>query len=143
MTATMEPAVTVCFKVRIDGHDLGAFTGCEGLGCEVAIEQRQEGGNNSYIHQLPGQIKYTNVKLTRALNRDTQKVASWFAELASGVTRTTAQIVAMTAEGTEVWEWKLRGVVPVRWQGPSLSTDSPKVAIETLELAHHGFLPTS
>jgi hypothetical protein len=28
----------------------------------------------------------------------------------------------------------------VRWSGPQLSPDSPKVATETLELAHHGFL---
>lgn len=137
------PAVTVAFKVRIDGRNLGSFTGCDGLGCEVTIEQRQEGGNNGYIHQLPGQIKYPNVKLTRALTKETEKVAAWFAELANGVTRTTAQIVAMTVEGTEVWEWKLRGVVPVKWQGPAFSTESPKVALETLELAHHGFLLTS
>jgi hypothetical protein len=32
-------------------------------------------------------------------------------------------------------------VIPVRWSGPQLSLDSPKVATETLELAHHGFLP--
>jgi hypothetical protein len=31
-------------------------------------------------------------------------------------------------------------VVPVKWSGPQLSLDSAKVAIETLELAHHGFL---
>ncbi|HKE97848.1 MAG TPA: phage tail protein, partial [Actinomycetes bacterium] len=33
------------------------------------------------------------------------------------------------------------GVFPVRWQGPALNVDSPKVATESLELAHHGFLP--
>ena len=35
--------------------------------------------------------------------------------------------------------WRLLGLVPVRWTGPSLNLDSPKVATETLELAHHGF----
>ena len=30
----------------------------------------------------------------------------------------------------------------VRWTGPSLNPDSPKVATETLEIAHHGFLQT-
>ena len=49
-------------------------------------------------------------------------------------------ISAMTGEGTVVASWSLDGVMPVRWSGPSLNLDSPKVAMETLELAHHGFL---
>jgi phage tail-like protein len=35
--------------------------------------------------------------------------------------------------------WKLNGVIPVKWQGPSFSAESPKIAVETLEIAHHGF----
>jgi hypothetical protein len=30
-------------------------------------------------------------------------------------------------------------VIPVKWSGPGLNLDSPKVAMETLEIAHHGF----
>jgi hypothetical protein len=47
----------------------------------------------------------------------------------------------MTLDGTIVARWGLLGVVPVRWSGPSLNLDSPKVATETIEIAHHGFLP--
>jgi len=39
-----------------------------------------------------------------------------------------------------VARWSLLDVVPVRWQGPSLSPENAKVATETLEIAHHGFL---
>ncbi|MQA85095.1 MAG: phage tail protein [Streptosporangiales bacterium] len=137
---TTDPAVSLYFTVSIEGHDLGTFTGCDGLGCEVVVEQREEGGNNGFVHQLPGRIKYTNVKLTRAVNSDTAKIASWFRSLSDGVRRTTAQITALRSNGSEAWSWKLQGVVPVRWQGPSLSAESAKVATETLELAHHGFL---
>jgi phage tail-like protein len=136
----LDPAVTVCFRVKIDGHDLGTFTGCDGMGCEVTMEQREEGGNNGYVHQLPGRIKYTPIKLTRAVNADTQKIATWFSSLSGGVTRGNAAITAMTVEGKEIWTWTLREVVPLRWKGPTLDVNSPKVATETLELAHHGFL---
>ena len=37
-------------------------------------------------------------------------------------------------------EWGLLDVVPVRWTGPSLNVESPKVATETIEIAHHGFI---
>lgn len=76
-----DPAVSVCFKVEIDACPLGTFTACEGIGVEVTMEQREEGGNNAFIHQLPGRMKYTNVKLTRPVNADTAKVAAWFAKM--------------------------------------------------------------
>jgi phage tail-like protein len=135
-----DPAVTVCFTVKIDGQDLGAFTQCDGLACEVAVETREEGGNNLFIHQLPGRMKYTNIKLTRPINADTRKVAEWLAGMTDQVTRTNAEIAAMTADGTKVASWSFMGVIPVKWTGPQLSVDSPKVATESLELAHHGFL---
>jgi len=137
---TSDPAVAVCFTVRIDNQDLGAFTQCDGLGCEVVIEQREEGGNNLFVHQLPGRIKYTNVKLTRPVNADTEKVARWIAGMAHQVKRTSAEIAAMSQDGTKVAAWSLEGVIPVKWTGPQLSVESPKVATESLEIAHHGFL---
>lgn len=142
-----DTAVSVYFEVHVDhdlngGTELGAFTGCEGLGCEVVVEQREEGGLNAFVHQLPGRIKYTNVKLTRPVNADTAKIATWFASMNGTVKRTQAQIIAKNHNNEAVHTWTLIGVIPVRWQGPSLSVESPKVATETLELAHHGFLDT-
>ena len=134
-----DPGLSVCFAVKIDDNDLGTFNSCEGLGCEVVIEQREEGGNNAFIWQLPTRLKYTNVKFSRPLGKDTAKVAKWFASMTSGVKRRTATIQVMSGDGTVVATWELDGVVPVRWSGPSLNLDSPKVATETVEIAHHGF----
>lgn len=134
-----DPALSVCFAVKIDDSDLGTFNSCEGLGCEVVIEQREEGGNNAFVWQLPTRLKYTNVKFTRPLGADTTKVARWFASMTAGVKRRTATIQVMSGDGKVVATWELDGVVPVRWSGPSLNLDSPKVATETVEIAHHGF----
>ena len=134
-----DPGLSVCFAVQIDDNHLGTFNSCEGLGCEVVIEQREEGGNNAFIWQLPTRLKYTNVKFSRPLGKDTAKVAKWFASMTGGVTRRTATIQVMSGDGTVVATWELDGVVPVRWSGPSLNLDSPKVATETVEIAHHGF----
>jgi phage tail-like protein len=137
-----DPAVSVCFSVTIGDKELGTFISCEGLGVEVVLEQREEGGNNGFVWQLPTRLKYSNVKLSRPLGPDTMKVAKWFSSMTGGVTRKTATIVAMTADDQVVARWGLADVVPVRWSGPSLNLDSPKVAIETIEIAHHGFLPS-
>jgi phage tail-like protein len=137
-----DPAVSVCFSVNVGGNELGAFNTCDGLGCEVVMEQREEGGNNGFVWQLPTRVKYTNVKLTRPVGPDSAKLTKWIASFASGVERKTATISARTADLEVVATWNLDGVIPVRWSGPSLNPDSPKVAMETIELAHHGFLPT-
>lgn len=136
---TGDPAVAVYFKVAIDGFDLGAFISCEGLGVEVETQEWQEGGNNSFVWKFPGRLKYSNVKLTRPLSPETARVAEWFARMGREVRRTTAAIVALTPRNEPVATWTLEGVIPVRWQGPSFSAESPKVATETLELSHHGF----
>ena len=140
---SVEPAVTVCFSVNIGGQDLGTFMSCEGLGIEVVLEQREEGGFNGQVWQLPTRLKYSNIKLSRPLGPQTQstQVAQWFASMVTGVKRRTATIVARNAKDEPVATWHLAGVVPVRWTGPSLNVDSPKVATETIEIAHHGFLP--
>lgn len=138
------PGVGLCFNVTIDGHGtLGAWQTCEGLAAEVSVKQREEGGNSFFVHQLPGGIKYTNIKLTRTINSDTAKVASWFASMATAIKRVTAEITVMTPELQKVATWNLMGAFPVRWTGPSLSIDATKGAVETLEIAHHGFLPGS
>ena len=138
-----DPAISVCFHVVVDEKRLGFFSSCEGLGVEVVMEQREEGGNNGFIWQLPSRIKYSNVKLTRPVGKESHLITDWLISFSQQVTRKTACISAMTVDGTVVASWSLDGVMPVRWSGPSLNLDSPKVAMETLELAHHGFLPAS
>ncbi|MDP9074941.1 MAG: phage tail protein [Actinomycetota bacterium] len=135
-----DPAVSVCFVVSVDGQELGNFTSCEGLACEITIETREEGGNNGFIYQLPGRMKYTNVKFSRPINADSSKVASWMTSMVTDIKRHTATIEAMTADGDVVCKWDLDMVIPVKWQGPQFNVDSPKVAMETIELAYHGFV---
>lgn len=138
--ALADPAVTVCFSVRIDGQDIGTFTSCDGLGMELDIQEVKEGGNPFFVHQLPGGVKYSRIKLTRPINADSAKVAAWIAGMATQVKRTQMEISAMNQHGDHIASWSLYEAIPCRWTGPSLNVDGPKVATETLEIAHHGFL---
>ena len=76
------------------------------------MEQREEGGNNGFVWQLPTRLKFSNVKLTRPVCADTTEVMKWFASMATGVTPKTANISAMTAERKVVASWGLLGVDP-------------------------------
>jgi phage tail-like protein len=142
MADDKDPAVSVCFSVTIDkGKSLGIFNSCEGLGIEIVMEQREEGGNNGMVWQLPTRMKFSNVKLSRPISADSAKLTNWFATMINGVKPSTMEISAITLENQVLAKWELFGVIPVRWTGPSLNIDTPKVATETLEIAHHGILP--
>ena len=42
------------FYVMIDDKAQGVFTEVSGLQVEVDVMEYQEGGNNSFVHRLPG-----------------------------------------------------------------------------------------
>jgi phage tail-like protein len=128
------------FTVTLDDQtELGSWTKCEGLTVEYDIQEVKEGGQNDYVHRLPGRAKYQNVKLTRPIDKDTGKVAAWLTSVASDPKRSTAEIVLLDSGGTKVTSWKLAGVYPAKWSGPSLDTGTNQVALEVLELVHNGF----
>lgn len=140
MPEDINTGVSVSYIVSLDSAKLGTFSTCEGLGCEVVIETREEGGNNDFIWQFPTRLKYPNITFTRPLGPETVLIADWFASMATGYSRRTGTIEAMQDKGNRIAVWELFDVIPVRWKGPSFNPDQPKVLIETLEIAHHGFI---
>jgi phage tail-like protein len=138
-----ETALGLAFIAEVDisdGTKLGAWTKCEGLSVEYDVYEYKEGGQNAFIHRLPGRAKYQNIKLTRPLTSETAKVASWVSRVTTTQARTQATITVKDAAGEEVARWTIDGVFPAKWAGPNLDVSANQVATETLELAHNGFL---
>jgi phage tail-like protein len=140
-----DPGTGFKFYVKIDGFDLGSFTAIDGLSAEYEVEQYQEGGQNGFVHQLPGRAKFTNIKVTRALDRAINSkvsLASWFSAMMPGRHCPDRNGVVSAYDGNNkvVAEWHLRAVIPIKYTGPSFSVDGSQVATESLELAHQGFL---
>jgi|SRR5438270_9310282 len=135
------PGQVLRFRVQIDhDRDLGDWSKCDGLSVEFEVKEYQEGGVNDYVHKLPGRVKYQNIKLTRVLNQDSSKVATWLSSLQRDVSRKTAEIAALDSTGETIATWSLQGVYPLKWTGPSFDVGSNSTATETLELVHNGFL---
>jgi phage tail-like protein len=136
------PANTMRFNIVLDGVDLGSFTGMSGLTFQYAVKTYEEGGENGFIHQLPGRLSYGNITVTRSLDTQSKGLATWFGMLAKGIgsRRHTAAVVAFNDNGETVAEWTFVDVWPIRYTGPSLSTESGKVATETFEFAHNGLM---
>jgi len=135
-----DPATGLRFEVKIDGVEIGSFTACEGLGAEYEVLEYQEGGQNAFVHRLPGRLSYPTIKLTRPVDETSGQLAAWFSGLQQSVTRHTASITAFDLAGKQLAQWNLADLYPARWSGPTFSADGNAVAKETLELAHNGFL---
>jgi phage tail-like protein len=132
-----DPAISVAYKCTVDGLiPLGIWTKIEGLGFEYQVTEYREGGVNAYTHKILGPAKYTNLRLSRPVDSNSQFLMMWLQSVMIAVVPQTMAITAMTAAGTEITTWNLSGVVPVKWSGPSLDLMSNSVATETLEISY-------
>src|SRR5579859_1018011 len=137
-----EKGLSLHFQVTLDNQQsLGSWSKCEGLAIEYEVQEYMEGGENSFVHRLPGRAKYPNLKLTRIVDESSTEVVRWVAGMREKVVRQTAHITVLDSNGKVMGRWSLAGVCPVKWTGPSLDQGGNQVATEVLELAHNGFLP--
>jgi phage tail-like protein len=132
-------ATSALVALKVEGLALGTWTSLDGLSMEFEVTEWAEGGENDYVHKLPGRAKHGVLKFSRGLDGDSSKVAQWLAAFKSRPRRTTATVIAYDANGKKVVQWDFDGVWPLRWTGPSFAADKAEVAKETLELAHEGF----
>jgi phage tail-like protein len=128
------------FTLTIDSYDLGPWTECSGVSFEVKTESVEEGGSFLTASRIPVRVTYQTVKLTRVVNRDSARLAAWFAGLAGQLRPTTAEIAVLSPDHAPVAKWSLTGVIPVRYSGPSLTAGATKAATETLELSFSALL---
>lgn len=129
------------FVVTIDDHDLGSWAKCEGLDVkwDVASYKSGDGGNMTIYHQ--GGTTYSTIKLTRAACEETMQVKDWLNKTSfNHQLEMTGSIKLCDSSGKPVADWELRYVLPSKWSITGFDAGASKVATETLELVHHGFL---
>jgi phage tail-like protein len=123
-----------------DIDTIGQFSHCSGLEMSFEMYEYAEGGNNDYVHKLPGRLKFPNLLLSRGLT-NSDALLRWFAQ-----TKTKAQIKQVTLtvkSGSNQRQFTFQDAFPVRWTGPTFDTNAPAMGTESLEVAHSGLtLPT-
>ncbi len=139
--AREDPYLAFNFNVEIEGIIVGGFSEVTGLQVETEVQDYREGGENSFIHKLPGPTRYpTNLILKHGLvDRDT--LWEWYAEITQGIVkRCTVTIFLMDTRQVAARWWHFKKAYPVKWTGPELRAGSNEVALESLELVHCGLL---
>jgi phage tail-like protein len=134
------------FLFEVDGVEIGWFMEVSGLEVSVETEDIQEGGQNSFVHRLPGRMTWPNLRLKRGVTKN-DTLLPWlnkssgeqFAASGNKLTRSTAALTLLGPAGERLRTWEFDGAFPVKWTGPSFAVDSNDVAAEELEITHHGF----
>lgn len=138
--------VAARFLFEVDGVEIGYFMEVSGLEVTVETERVVEGGQNSFVHQLPGRMTWPNIRLKRGVTQSDNLLA-WlnkssgeqFAVNGNKLTRSSAAITLIGAGGKRLRAWEFDGAFPIKWNGPSFAVESAEAATEELEIAHHGF----
>jgi phage tail-like protein len=118
-----------------DIAEIGQFSHCSGLEMSFEMFEYAEGGNNDFVHKLPGRLHFPNLVLSRGLT-NSEALLKWF-----GQTRTqavTKQITLTVKSSSEQRVFNFSDAFPVRWTGPSFDTNNVAIGTETLEIAHSG-----
>ena len=129
------------FVVHIEGKSLGAFRQVSGLSVETEVIEFRDGNGSSTF--LPGNTKYSNIKLGRAFTGDT-RLWDWYTTSAQGghVGRVNGFVVVMNRAGQEVARYSFTQAWPRKYEGPALDAGANEVAIESIEIAHEGLTLT-
>jgi len=129
------------FYVKIDGMTTAVFTEMSGLQVETVVTEYEEGGNNGFVHRLPGRTKVGNLTLKRGVVASNE-FFNWYSEILQGKLKYRhVDVLVFDSEGRELAKWSFANAFPVKWVGPQLAADGKNAAIETLELAHEGLIP--
>lgn len=138
MVAAAEAYAGCRFYVMIEGQAEGVFTEVSGLQVEMDVMDYQEGGNNGFVHRLPGFTKVSNLTLKRGIS-NSNDFFKWCTEIAGGkFKRRNISVVMYDAAGNKLIQWDFKHAYPVKWIGPQFKAADAAAAIETLELAHEG-----
>lgn len=131
------------FVVKIDNtpYDLGSWSKVTGLDVAWDVCEYRAGDNDNERWYFPGVTKYSTVKLERAAeSKGTASVQEWLNSNSFGFEVQSGSVELQDAKKTKVLSWTLRHVIPVKWSVSGFEASGNKVALETLELAHMGFL---
>ena len=137
------PPVDFTFSVRIADNppDAGSvFQEVSGLTNEREVTGITEGGENRFVHHVPGRVKHQNLVLKRGMVPSTSPLLDWCkttleAGLSTRIQTKDLTVSLLDQKQQPVMNWSVNSAWPIKWQVASFTTEENTVLIETLELS--------
>lgn len=138
------PYTAFCFSAKFELDGAGdqdiRFQEVSGLSSELSVENVQEGGENRFIHRLPGRAKFPSLVLKRAVITDSALI-SWFDDAIENLEIAPVDLTVSLLDEKQdaVRVWNFVKAWPTKWSLSNLNAQSNALAIETIELAYQRF----
>ncbi|WP_377188367.1 phage tail protein [Ruegeria meonggei] len=132
-----DPYGSFRFRIEADGLDRGGVQSVSGIERTTETEPYREGGVNDHDRQLITKSTQATLILKRGLLDPW--FWDWHEDVVNGdVERRTVSIILIDEGGEEAWRWICADAFPSKWGGTELDATASAVAVESIELVHHG-----
>jgi phage tail-like protein len=141
MPASDSPYSAFNFTVEIDGIEIGKFSEVSGLKATTEVIEYREGGDLQGVRKLPGVTKYADLTLKRGISNN-DEMFKWFQQASRGADgfRRDIAISLLNAENEPALRYEVYNAWPTKYIGPSFNASENEIAMETIKIAHEGFI---
>lgn len=123
------------------GSILGGFSDVSGLGTEMKVAEYRNGNEKeNHVRKIPGMHTVSDVTLKRGIV-NSKDLWTWIQDVrVNGPAAKREVVITLRDEsGKDVQSWKLYGVVPLKYTGPTLAAKGGgDVSMEELSLSVEG-----
>ncbi len=132
------------YIVNFDGGEIfGGFSDVSGIGTELTVAEYRNGNDKeNHVRKVAGVHKVSDVTLKRGII-NSKSLWEWIneARTAGPAAQKTVAITLLDEAQAPVQSWILRGVIPMKYTGPTLAAKGGgDVALEELVLSAEGFV---
>ncbi|MDO6589502.1 phage tail protein [Loktanella sp. D2R18] len=140
-TQAIWPLPKFHFQVKWDDTEL-AFQEVSGLDIETQPLEYRAGNNPVFSTiKMPGMLKTGNITMKKGVFVKDNAIWDWFAEIKMNtITRKALTISLLDEAGAPTMVWKVQNAFPVKVSGTDLKAEGNEVAVESIEIAHEGFV---
>ncbi|MEO1032094.1 phage tail protein [Winogradskyella sp.] len=138
--STTYPLPKFHFRVEWGGTRIG-FSEVSGLNKEVEVLEYREGSSPEYFkHKMPGMHKLSNITLKRGVFHNDNEFYDWYNTVAMNTVEKRDITISLLNENHEpAIVWKVKDCFIVSLKCTDLKADENANAIDTVEIANHGF----
>jgi phage tail-like protein len=130
------------YAILIDNikYHFGDWSRASGLSVTWTQIEHRDGESGNYTEIYPGVTKYEPITLSRAAGPYSAVVHYWLSQTSKNPQPQSGTIQLVNFAGLPMMAWRLSEFFPIGWSIESFDAAGAKPAVETLKLAHTGFL---
>jgi phage tail-like protein len=116
------------------------FQEVTGLTTSVNLDTYNEGGENRFVHRLPGRTTYTDLVLKRGMTL-VSGVTAWCIDAIENFNYqpTNMLISLLNADHLPVNSWYVTNAIPIKYDIAGLNADQSQIVIESMTLRYEYF----